>query len=104
MSMSPDNITRPTARLGSRTIRNAGWCFVTPMALRCTGFLEAAWGTPGTRSKGLPGNFSETLPRLFRENCWVATQVLHRVAVIDDEKSIREMLQIGLSQEGFEVR
>ncbi len=28
----------------------------------------------------------------------------HRVAVIDDEKSIREMLQIGLSQEGFEVR
>ena len=34
----------------------------------------------------------------------MATQVSHRVAVIDDEKSIREMLQIGLTQEGFEVR
>ena len=34
----------------------------------------------------------------------MATQMAHRVAVIDDEKSIREMLQIGLAQEGFEVR
>jgi two-component system, OmpR family, response regulator MprA len=32
------------------------------------------------------------------------SQTRHRVIVIDDERSIREMLEIGLAQAGYEVR
>ena len=43
-------------------------------------------------------------PRRSPEDLEVNKQAAQRVAVIDDERSIREMLEIGLAQEGFEVR
>ena len=50
------------------------------------------------------GNSSENLPRIHPDYRAVETHAAARVVVIDDEHSIREMLDVGLSQAGFIVR
>ena len=45
-------------------------------------------------------------PRVSKARCSVEMQVMPnaRVAVIDDDRMVREMLELGLSREGYEVR
>jgi DNA-binding response OmpR family regulator len=52
----------------------------------------------------LPGQDSETSPRIPVQHGRVDTQGAQRVVVIDDEASIREVLEIGLTQAGFAVK
>ena len=53
---------------------------------------------------GAAGEFSRCFPSSIGENESVVSDGPPKVAVIDDEPAIREVLEIGLGQEGFEVR
>lgn len=47
---------------------------------------------------------SENLPMRNAEHGDVSASVRPRIAVVDDEENLREVLELGLTQEGFEVR
>jgi two-component system response regulator MprA len=68
-----------------------------------SGIMVAAGYALKGNASGIPGRFSAAFPTIGSEDTAMEND-RRRVAIIDDEANIRELLEIGLAVAGFEAR